>query len=441
MQAIINKKHNQLFLMIMLLLDLAVFSLLFPLIPDIIKHYIKTATPNSIDSWLPKLLGHINSLLPTSYSSEENSIILIGGALSVGYALLLFFSNSFWGKMSDRFGRKPILIISSLGSIAYGLVWLISDSFSLFILARFLGGLVAGNISITSAAMADMSPPEKRTSAMALIGAVFGLGFIIGPLLGGLSTNWQIPSISTLAFSVPAIFSILLSLASTLINITKFRETLKPDKQKKKNWIFNPFSALKEFPQTSYRCIILIATLYTLVFSSFEFTFSFFYSLEFGMKAKEIGLIFLYIGSLHILGNGFIVRFISKYKPPHSLLLIGFLLQPLPIMIFGISSVSLSFSLILLIPITLGSSFNISALNSLTSLSIKAEDQGHGLGLMRSFSSLSRAISPLVMAPIYWFFEVQITYAIFGFLSLCLFAFTLYTVPRRIVGKYEMTKK
>lgn len=420
------KPSNRIYLLLILVLDVAAFSIIFPLIPAILEHYIETASQHRLDSWLPSLTQYIDGLLPQGYSSPKNRILLIGGFLSLFYSLTLFFCSPYWGNFSDRFGRKPILMLNSLGSVFYGIVWFLSDSFTVFCFARLLGALMGGNLSLASASMADMSSHKKRTSAMGLIGAAFGMGFILGPLLGALSMSWDLglgDIVSFHPFLGPALLSTILSSLSVLLNIFKFQETLTITKKGSSFWIFNPFLAVKRIPEKGYRRLVLLYSLYFFIFAAYEFCFSFYYSLEFQLSPREIGLLFFYVGCLHILGQGFLVRILSQRLDPHLLLCIGFALQPIPIFFFAfhIPSSLLWFSMLLLVPISLGSSLNTASMIGIASLHLAPQEQGYGLSLLRSFASLSRALAPIITAPLYWFMGAKITYICLGSLLFLLF--------------------
>ena len=407
---------NRIYLLLILVLDVAAFSIIFPLIPEILNHYIETASQHPLDSWLPALVEYIDGRLPQGYSSPKNRILLIGGFLSVCYSLTLFLCSPYWGRFSDRFGRKPILMLNSLGSVFYALVWFLSASFTIFCFARLLGAVMGGNLSLASASMADMTSREKRTRAMGLIGAAFGMGFILGPLLGALSMSWDLGLGEIHPFLGPALLSCILSSLSVLINLWKFQETLAPKKEKSSPWILNPFLSVKEIPEKGYRRVALLYSLYFFIFAAYEFSFSFYYSLEFGLGSRQIGFLFFYVGCLHILGQGVLVRVLSQRLKSHLLLYIGIAIQPLPMFFFAfdIPGSLLWLSMLLLIPISLGSALNSASLIGLASLYLSPQKQGYGLSLLRSFGSLSRALAPMALAPLYWFMGAKVTYMLLG---------------------------
>ena len=420
-------KYNQVLLLFILFLDLAGFTLIFPLIPSLLDYYTQKGNLSvNVDSWFIYLLQYLESLSENHNFLEKNKIVLLGGFITAIYSLLQFLAAPYWGKLSDRIGRKPVLLITSGGLfLSYGL-WFFSNSFTLFCLSRVLSGIMGGNIGVATAAIADMNPPQKRTSAMALIGVAFGLGFILGPVLGGLATLIHLGSWHIHPFVGPALVASLLSFLSLAFNIYKFEETFKVKEREKHPWISNPFRSLSKSFNSNFQKIVFIHCAYIFIFSSYEFSFSFFYSLEFNLNAKEIAYIFLYLGFWYVIGQGFLVRILSKRFPPQTLLYIGLISIPLPIVLFGFSSPHILLSLFWLIPIPLASSLIMASSAALASLSVSAKEQGHGMGTFRSFGSLARALAPIGTAPLYWYIGAKITYLIFGTMLAFVLVYTLY---------------
>ena len=152
-------------------------------------------------------LGHIMAIL-VSWSEQSGAsnpnfmaTVLFGGLLGSLYSILQFIFAPIWGAYSDRYGRRPILLLTILGlAISYG-VWIFASSFYLLLVARIIGGIMGGNLSVATAAIADISSKEKRSASLAIVGIAFGLGFIIGPAIGGFSTQINLlevaPSLAT----------------------------------------------------------------------------------------------------------------------------------------------------------------------------------------------------------------------------------------------------
>src|SRR5207249_1133339 len=160
--------------------DMVGFSIIFPLFPEMLKFYLGR---EGREGALGALLKTLESAF--GQSSEQQVAVLFGGVLGSLYAVLQFIFAPLCGCLSDRVGRRPVLLLTIGGiSISY-LLWFFSGSFTLLVAARFLGGLMGGNISVATAAVADSTTAENRAKGMGIIGAAFGLGFILGPTIGG----------------------------------------------------------------------------------------------------------------------------------------------------------------------------------------------------------------------------------------------------------------
>jgi MFS family permease len=164
-----------------------------------------------------------------------STVVLFGGLLGALYSLLQFFAAPIWGGISDRVGRRPVLLISVFGLFLSYVLWIFSGSFTLLIAARAIGGLMSGNLSIASAVVSDITDEKNRSKGMAFIGIAFALGFVFGPALGGilslynpLTTNPDWQNIGVNPFSTPAALAALLSFINFITIYKFFPETLKP---------------------------------------------------------------------------------------------------------------------------------------------------------------------------------------------------------------------
>lgn len=423
MQASPASGLNKFLLLLILFLDLVGFTLIFPLVPDLLEHYLASAPATPIDAWLPELRAFVNeSLLPADRRYTGDDIVLMGGVLASLYSILQFLAAPYWGRLSDRIGRRPVLLMTSAGLALSHVIWFFAGSFTMFIVARMLGGLMAGNMGVASAAMADTSPPEKRTAAMGLVGAAFGMGFVIGPTIGGIfaGLEWSGQGLgANQPFAAPALAAALLSLGSAGLNALLLSETLRDDlRQQSRAWIENPFRVLRQGFGPDFARIALLNLLYIIVFSAYEFTFSFFYKLEFGLTPQQIGFVFFYLGVLLVLGQGGLVRQLSKRMPSRSILLLGLALMPLPVYLLSFTPPAVFWSLLCLAPIAAGASLVQPSLAGLASLAAPDDRQGLALSVLRSFGSLGRALGPLAGAALYWFLGVHLGYLILGLLLL-----------------------
>jgi hypothetical protein len=165
-------------------LDLVGFSIIFPMFPAMAKYYLAIDSDNFILKGMMNLISNIQSY--SSGPSEMSTIVLFGGLLGALYSLLQFIAAPLWGGISDRIGRRPVLLISVFGLWISYMIWIFSGSFTLLVLARIIGGFMSGNLSIASAIVSDVTDDKNRSKGMAFIGIAFALGFVIGPAMGGI---------------------------------------------------------------------------------------------------------------------------------------------------------------------------------------------------------------------------------------------------------------
>jgi MFS family permease len=258
------------------------------------------------------------------------------------------------------------------------------------------------------------------------VGAAFGVGFITGPLIGGLASHINItdyfPGTGFLhPFSFCALISFILALLSAIRNFTSFQETLPESisgSNRNNQLIANPFKNLRaEIHSGEFHFITLIYFIFILMFSGFEFSLSFLYKLKFGLTPAHIGFVFLYSGIVMIFGQGFLVRRMASAGKEKKILLWGLLIMPLPLMFLAFTGFGILFSLLMLAPITLGASLVQPALSGIASLFAPAESQGIAMGSFRSAGSLARSVGPALGSGLFWFFGFQTAYIILtGFL-------------------------
>lgn len=411
-------KRNKLLLLGIIFMDIVGFSLIFPLIPDLLDYYLHGAESVRTDSWVLPIFSTLTEFLSENVKTKNNQIIIFGGILSSIYSILQFIVAPYWGKLSDRIGRRMILIVSSTGLALSYLLWFFSSNFTVFFISRVLGGIMAGNMGVASASMADMSSQNDRTKEMGMIGAAIGLGFVVGPALGGLAAKINFldifPSSSYFhPYSFCSFISFLLSAGSAFFNFLFFRETLPPT-GRKHQWISNPLKTIKtELNGTGMHRIFFMNFIFMLTFSGFEFTITFFYKLAFGLSPAEIGLIFLYLGVLIAAGQGGLVRYLSKKRVGEKkMALVGFALMPIPIYLMSTTAPVVAYSMLCLFPIAIGASLIQPSLSGLASLMAKAENQGVAMGVFRSSGSLARAVGPFGGAYMYWNFGIKTAYSV-----------------------------
>lgn len=392
---------NTVILFLIVFVDMMGFSIIFPLFPETIKYYMQI--PEDF------LFSRIYSKLHLLNENFNYIVVLFGGILGGVYSLLQFFFSPIWGKLSDIYGRKRILLITTFGNFLGYLLWLFSYNFSIFILSRVITGAMGGNISVASAAMADATSREDRAKGMGMIGAGIGLGFIIGPTLGGVLSKFNLwdflPWLSSFGipiFSFSAFVSVIISLLNFFLVLFFLKNTSTLYEKQKQP--IHPFLGIFH---NNYRELLAISFIYfgfVYSFSGFEFSLNFFLNEFLEFTPQGIGFTFFYLGIIIVLVQGGLLRKLSGKVPEEKIALWGFIFLILGYM--GLSSVVfyskpwLLFSSLGLLAV--GSALMNPALSSIASLRSKSDEQGKNLGIFRSFGSLGRALSPFSFAWIYF---------------------------------------
>lgn len=393
-----------------LFLDLVGFSIIFPMFPALAKYYLL----NDADNWFLKaIFGQIESLTNAG-GVDMNSVVLFGGALGALYSLLQFFAAPIWGSLSDRYGRKPMLLVSLAGLLVSYILWIFSGSFTLLILSRFIGGIMGGNLSVATATIADVTTPKTRSRGMAFVGIAFALGFIFGPAIGGALTivdpTEHFPNLISLGvnpFSYPALLAAILTLINIISIMIQFEETL--DKENTSQRVMNPLElfkplAIKEVNLTNYSYFLFISA-----FSGMEFTLTFLAVDRFQFTSMDNAYMFVFIGVLIALVQGGFVRRRASDIGEKKVASLGllFLIPGLSVIAFASNTFLLYLGLFFL---AVGSAMAVPTLTSLVSLYTPAHNQGQSLGIFRSLGSLGRVIGPIAASLVYWNFGSKIPY-------------------------------
>lgn len=415
-----NTMRNKILLLIILLLDLIGFSLIFPIIPNLLEFYLHQVKPGHIDYWLIQFRDSLAIFLPDNRVNNHDDIVLMGGLIASVYSFLQFIFTPLWGKLSDYYGRRKILLITSMGLAVSYLFWMVSSTFTMFLISRILGGIMAGNLGVASAAMADMTDEKNRTRAMGMLGAAMGVGFMVGPAVGGLSSRLDLtqlfPGISFLhPYSVCAVISFSLSLFSALLNLSYFHETVQFKPDRTPTFHTNPLTAIRsELNIPGFQLLLLVNFLFLFLFSGLEFSLGFLLKQDYHLEPIGIGLFFLYTGVIIVIGQGFLVRKLAPLLQEKRLTLLGILLMPLPTILIAKFKGDMYQALFYMIPISLGVSFVQPALTGLASLITPRDRQGMALGAFRSAGSLARASGPIAGAYLYWIYGVDVAYLFIG---------------------------
>ncbi len=390
-----------------LYIDLIGFSIAFPLAPDLLRYYLVVDGQSGL---LAALLDGLNTVSRLFNNETHLPDVLFGGLISSLFSLLQFVFAPFWGALSDKRGRRPILLLTVAGTTLSYAVWVVSGSFWLFVLSRIVAGAFGGNLSVATAAVADVTTRQERSKAMGLVGAAFGLGLVTGPLIGGFSVAVDLARIfpASTAWGInPFSFSALIATFLSAINLVwisrAFRESLPPEARGtvRETRLRNPLRALLDLSNLHVRRVNLVAFIYSLAFVSMEASLTFLGAQRFGYQARENGLLMVFLGFCSILTQGVVVRKLLARTPETSVLKIGLVSSTVGLLALGFAPTPAWLYLGVGV-LAFGSGLVNPSTTGLISLYASENEQGKVLGLFRSLGALSRAITPIVAGIVFW---------------------------------------
>ena len=264
--------------------------------------------------------GVLVATLPFVINNFGGSVLLITVAFGL-FSFFQFFVSPFWGNLSDKIGRKPLLILNCVAELIANILLAIATSLPIIFLARIIAGLFKTNISVGTAYIADITDEKNRAKGMGLFGVAFGLGFTLGPLAGGLiaGSNYTQETLSLVAWLASAI-----NLLNLIFVITSFKETLPKGKaiQLKKNELSKQIEIVKNPALFPY--FLLIFFIYA-VFSGMEGTIAVWTKDTFTWGPQEVGFVMLLAGLCQIIVQGFLLRVLIKKFNEIKLIASGFI--------------------------------------------------------------------------------------------------------------------
>ncbi len=390
-----------------LYIDLIGFSIIFPLGPDLLHHYLKLEGTDGVLGWL---LSHIEPVAHWLGNESHLPEVLFGGIVSSVFSILQFVFAPFWGSVSDKRGRRGVLLLTVAGTAASYLLWVFSGSFWVFLVARMLAGAFGGNLSVATAAVADVTSREERSKAMGLVGAAFGLGLVTGPLIGAFASRINLlthhPDLAAWGinpFTVPALIAFALSLVNLVWISRRFHETLPAEArgQAAEARLRNPLKAIFSLDNAPARSVNLVSFVYALAFVAMETSLVFVSFQRFGYDAKHNGYLMGFLGICSILTQGVIVRRLLKKMRETTVLTTGLLCSTSGFLCVGYSpSPAVLYLGVGLL--ALGGGLVNPSTTGLISLYASASEQGRVLGIFRSLGSLARAVTPIVAGVVFY---------------------------------------
>jgi ferrochelatase len=400
-------------------LDLVGFSIIFPMFPAMAKYYLSVDADNFFLSGMMRIISNIQeSTLGGDGAPLMSTIVLFGGLLGALYSLLQFFAAPVWGAISDRIGRRPVLLISVFGLFISYLIWIFSGSFTLLIIARIVGGFMSGNLAIASAIVSDVTDEKNRSKGMAVIGIAFAFGFIFGPAMGGILSmlnpldyrpQWAAFGINP--FSTPALLAAILCLINFITILKFFPETLKKGKVAHMVRSSNPLKLFRPLPAVGVNATNITYFLFITAFSGMEFTLTFLAVERLKYTSMDNAYMFIFIGLVIGLVQGGYVRRKAHQVGERKMSFQGLIAIIPGLIILAFAQVGWALYLGLFF-LAVGSAMIIPCLTSLISFYTPKGMQGQSLGIFRSLGALGRVIGPIYASLVYWKFGSLSAYLI-----------------------------
>jgi len=331
--------------------------------------------------------GIVIPILPL-YGERFGPSGLTLGLLMASYSAMQFIFAPILGRLSDRVGRRPVLLVSLVGSVIGYLLFGFAGSMAVLFASRIIDGISGGNIATAQAVIADITGPEDRAKGMGIIGAAFGLGFIVGPAVAALLVEIQpwLPGVAAAVTSLVAFILVFFRLPETLPAEARGGRRPHP---------LNP-AGLRAILNVHPLLVLCFATVGFMIFafSNFETTFAQFARTQYGFSLPKIGWVFVYAGVLGAVVQGGLVGRLVKVFGERRLLMVGCFIAAVSVGALPFMS-GVAGLLMILAAFALGQGLASPSLSALTTKLVQPNEVGGVMGVYQAVSSLARIVGPL----------------------------------------------
>lgn len=350
------------FIMIAVLIDMMSIGLMIPVLPHMVGLFTESKADQAF--WF--------------------------GAVSFAFGIANFFGSPILGALSDRFGRRPVLLIGFSGLAFNFFMTAAATSLWMLVWVRLIGGAMQANVAVANAYVADITPPQDRARRFGLLGAMMGVGFILGPALGGVLGDIDV--------RLPFIASGTLAVINWIYGYFVLPESLPPEQRTPFAWRkANPVSALRGlFDLGGVGPLVAVIALSTLAQFMLHATWVLYTTFKFGWGPHETGLSLMVVGLANVLMQGVLLKHILKRISPQRLAVVGLFTATLAYTAYGLAPQS--WVLFVIILLNMPASATGSTLQSIVSSAAHANVQGQTLGAVSSINSMMAILAPLAGA-------------------------------------------
>jgi len=357
------------FIIITLMIDAMGIGLIMPVMPDLIRD-VHQGTLGNAAVW--------------------------GGIMAASFAVMQFLFGPLVGNLSDRFGRRPVLLVSLFVMALDYVVMAVAGSIWLLLAGRIVGGITAATQSTASAFIADISKPEDKAKNFGLVGAAFGIGFVLGPLLGGL--------LGALGPRAPFYVAAGLAMANMILGYFVLPETVTDAIRRPFEWRrANPLGALRNLTHLpGLGRLLTIFFLNSVAFTVYPAIWAYFTRAKFGWESGMVGLSLASFGISMALVQGGLIRVILPRFGEHRTLLLGLSFNAIALVAIGL--IPNGILILVLTPLTALGAIATPAMQGIMSKAARDDQQGELQGVLTSIGALAMIISPLLMTRIFALF-------------------------------------